>query len=241
MSCGGGITPDTDPERPGESRDPVPHDPEPLQQPQYERGRKQLEQPQPALPSPVAKRRHTTVQAGQPRSATKQAPASATSAGASTAVPSLVQTAEATTISLGGVRADGLNDAVATNLTMPAISAAAPQPQTTDSGADVSLAFADSLQEPQPQDEAVAAAPEDDSEDEETGAGRMRLGTMDDSDLYAELDDGEQPDSSMAVAMPSPVKEGEIEEEMVEGSLEQEDQDDDDDDEMETPADEVRS
>ena len=90
-------------------------------------------------------------------------------------------------------------------------------------------------------DEAVAAAPEDDSEDEETGAGRMRLGTMDDSDLYAELDDGEQPDSSMAVAMPSPVKEGEIEEgEMVEGSLEQEDQDDDDDDEMETPADEVR-
>lgn len=200
-----------------------------------------LEQPQPALPSPVAKSGDILQsKLGSPRSATKQAPASAT--GASTAVPSLVQTAEATTISLGGVRADGLNDAVATNLTMPVISAAAPQPQTTDSGADVSLAFADSLtQEPQPQDEAVAAAPEDDSEDEETGAGRMRLGTMDDSDLYAELDDGEQPDSSMAVAMPSPVKEGEIEEgEMVEGSLEQEDQDDDDDDEMETPADEVR-
>merc|ERR1711991_902903 len=63
----------------------------------------------------------------------------------------------------------------------------------------------------------------------------MRLGTMDDSDIYSEMDGGVQADASMPVAIPSPVHEGEIEEgEMVEG--EERDQED----ENEIPTDEIR-
>ena len=42
---------------------------------------------------------------------------------------------------------------------------------------------------------ASAPAPEDDSEDEEASSGRMRLGTMDDSDIFAEVEGGEQADA----------------------------------------------
>ncbi len=201
-----------------------------------------LEQQPPTLPSPVAKNGDTLhTKLGSPRSATKhpQVPSPATSTGTLT-VPPLVQNVGAIASSPASVKTGGLTNAVAMNLTMPVINAAA-----VPSEADMSVSFANPLaQEAQPQDDeavattsvtAPAPAPEDDSEDEEIITGRMRLGTMDDSDLYAELDDGEHPGTNMAVAMPSPVKEGEIEEgEMIEG--EQEIQDD----EQETPSDEVR-
>ena len=63
----------------------------------------------------------------------------------------------------------------------------------------------------------------------------MRLGTMDDSDIFAEVEGDEQAGADMPVAMPSPVQEGDIEEgEMVEG------EEQDEEGEEETFADETR-
>ena len=157
------------------------------------------------LPSPVANKGDTLQsKLGSPRSASKSQHSSP-----ATAVPSLVQPAAEVPMPAAGVRTVDQTDTVAMTLAMPTISAAVPN---TDAAVAVETQVDEAAEfaEPQPQD--------DSSEEAEEGSTRMRLGTMDESDLYVEVasdvegDQASNDNNNMAVSIPSPVKEGEIEE-----------------------------